>query len=367
MASYPTKLAEAFASKALEIYYAEAVSEGITNQDYEGEIRDKSSILNILTFAKITSKNYTGANLTFDDLTESSGQLKTDQAKAFYFRVKSYDKFRSYVKNPENTILAQTALELKKVVDTYVLGFWNKVQAGNRVGVDYTTGTVTVDASGNVTGSSTVFTAGMVGKAFKALGHTSWYQVATFSSTTAITIVDDLDDSGTGAYTGGAIGAGATYTIQANTPVQMTASTIFDQLNQLQVKLDNQEIPFESRFVVVPPEVAALVKESSNFNPSGVPQAYEKMSINQFGNGRVGGKLAGFEVFQSPRVVGDSVNGWHILAGHRSAITFAMGFVETGMEDLIGNFGKAYKSLNVYGAKVVDERRKALAELFGKL
>ena len=38
MATYPTKLAEAFASKAIEIYYATSVAEDITNQDYEGEI-----------------------------------------------------------------------------------------------------------------------------------------------------------------------------------------------------------------------------------------------------------------------------------------------------------------------------------------
>jgi len=54
------------------------------------------------------------------------------------------------------------------------------------------------------------------------------------------------------------------------------------------------------------------------------------------------------------------------LAGHKSAITFAMAFTETGIEDLQGNFGKAYKGLNVYGAKVVDERRKALATLYFK-
>lgn len=367
MATYPTKLAEAFASKALEIYYATAVAEDITNQDYEGEIRDKTSILNILTFSKILTKNYTGANLTADDLTESSGQLITDQAKAFYFRVKSYDKFRSYVKNPEGTILSQTALELKKVIDTYVLGFYTEVAAGNRVGTDYTTGTVEVAATtGVVTGTGTTFTSSMVGKGFKATGQTAWYRVKTFTSTTSITIEDDLDDS-TSAYTGGAIGAGATYTIQANTAVQVTASTIFDQLTQLGVKLDDSEIPFEGRFVVVPAGVSALIKQSSLFNPSGVPAAYNKMSETGWGNGRVGGKLAGFEVYQSPNLTGDSVNGWHMLAGHKSAITFAMGFVETGMEDLIGNFGKAYKSLNVYGAKVVDERRKALAELFGKL
>lgn len=368
MATYPTKLAEAFASKALEIYYATSVAEDITNQDYEGEIRDKSSILNILTFSKILSHTYTGANMSVDDLTESSAQLITNQAKDFYFRVKSYDKFRSYIKNPEGTILSQTALELKKVIDTYVLSFWNKVQAGNRIGVDYNTGTASVDALGNVTGVGTTFTSDMVGKGFQLTGQTSWYQIVSQSSGTAIVIADDLDDSGTGVYTGGAVG-NTSYTIQANTPVQVTASTIYDQLNQLQVKLDNAEIPFENRFVVVPPAVAALIKESANFNPSGVPQAWEKFSANGFGNGRVGGQLAGFEVYQSPRVAGSGTDadGWHILAGHKSAITFAMGFVETGMEDLIGNFGKAYKSLNVYGAKVPDERRKALAELFAKL
>ena len=145
----------------------------------------------------------------------------------------------------------------------------------------------------------------------------------------------------------------------------MTSSTIFDQLNQLQVKLNNAEIPAEDRWCVVPPEVSALIKLNANFNPSGVPEAYGRFSTPP--NGSIGGSLAGFKIYESPRVVGDSVNGWHIMAGHKSAITFAMGLTETGMEDLIGNFGKAYKSLYVYGAKVVDERRKALTELFGKL
>ena len=123
------------------------------------------------------------------------------------------------------------------------------------------------------------------------------------------------------------------------------------------------EIPYEDRWVVVPPEVSALIKLNSNFNPSGVPGAYQALTIN----GRVGGKLSGFEVYESPRVSGNSTDGWHIMAGHKSAITFALGLTETGMEDIIGNFGKAYKSLYVYGAKVVDERRKALCELYGKL
>jgi len=369
MATYPTKLAEAFASKALEIYYANAVAEGITNSDYEGEIRDKSSILNILTFSKLGAHTYTGATMSVDDLEESNAQLITNVAKYFYYKVKSYDKFRSFIKNPEGTILSQTALELKKIIDTYVLGFWNKVGAGNRIGTDYTTGTASVDASGVVTGVGTSFTSAMEGKPFQILGQTSWYIIDTVTSGTELQIYDDLDDTGTGAYTGGAVG-GTTYTIQAATPVQVTSSTIFAQLGALKVKLDKQGIPAEGRFAVLPPEVTDLVTQNANFNPSGVSSAYDKMTVNGLGgNGRIGGQLKGFEIFQSPYVVGSGTadDGWHILAGHKSAITFAMGFVETGMEDLIGNFGKAYKSLNVYGAKVPDERRKALAELFAKL
>lgn len=364
MGSYPTKLAEVFSTKVMVIFYANAVSEEITNTDYEGEVKDKASLLNIMTFGKILSHTYTGANMTVDDLTESSGQLSTDQAKDFYFRVKSYDKFRSYIKNPEGTILTQTASELKKVVDTFVLGFYSKAQAGNRIGTDYIAGTVTIDSSGNVTGSGTTFTASMVGKALKATGHTTWYRIKTFTSTTALVIEDDLDDVAS-QYTGGAIGGGSSYVIQANTPIQMTSSTIFDQLNQLQVIMNNLEVPAEDRWAVFPPAVSALVKLNANFNPSGVPAAYDRLSTPP--NGSIGGSLAGFKCFESPRVIGDSVNGWHIMAGHKSAITFAMGMTETGMEDLIGNFGKAYKSLYVYGAKVVDERRKALTELFGKL
>ena len=370
MATYPTKLAEIFSTKVMVIYYANAVSEDITNQDYEGEVKDKASILNIMTFNKILSHTYSGATMTVDDITESSGQLTTDQAKDFYFRIKSYDKFRSYIKNPEGTILSQVALELKKVIDTYVLGFYTKAGAGNRIGTDYNTGTVSVaDTTGVVTGAGTTFTADMVGKGFNCIGQgtlaaPTWYRVKTYSSATSIIIEDDLDDT-TSAYTGGAIGGGAAYIVQANTAVQMTSSTIFDQLNQLNVLLTKREIPAEDRWCVVPPEVAALIKLNANFNPSGVPEAYGRFVTPP--NGSIGGSLAGFKIYESPRVLGDSTNGWHIMAGHKSAITFALGLTETGMEDLIGNFGKAYKSLYVYGAKVVDERRKALCELFGKL
>lgn len=362
MASYPTKLVEAFASKALILYYANAVTEKVTNQDYEGEIKDKGSILNILTFGAILSHTYTGANMgTPDSLTESNAQLTTDQAKNFYFQIKSYDKFRSFIKNPEGTILQQVANELKKVVDTFVLGKYTGAKAGNRIGTAATAGTVTVDSSGNVTGSSTNFSSAMVGRGFLGAGQTVWSRVATVTDSTHMTIVDDLDDSGSGGYSQGAVSGGSTYQVEAVTPVQITKSNIYDFFGQLRVKLDNYEIPDEDRWAVISPDIHLMLTEAPEYIPSGVSEAY----ANVVKQAQVK-DVQGFAVWKSPRVNGSNSasGGLHCMAGHRSAITYAMGLTENGIEDAYGNFGKNYKSLYVYGAKVADERRKALTELF---
>lgn len=363
MASYPTKLAEAFAKKVITIFYARSVADAITNNDYEGEVKDKASIVNILTFGALDAQNYDGSNLTVDDLTEVNGQLLTNQAKSFYFRVKSWDQFRSFIKNPANTILTQTANRLKQIIDQYVLGLHGDVAAGHRIGTDYTTGTVTVAATtGVVTGSATTFTSAMVGKPFKADGHTVWYRVKTYNSSTEIVIEDDKDDE-TSAYTGGAISGGSTYTIQAATAIQVTKDNIYAKIVSMRSLLTNSEIPEEDRWLVVPTDVAALIRQSPEYVAIG-----SESGRNGVMNGYVT-KMAGFEIFEvsDTRIGGNSVDGWHIMGGHKSAITFAMGMTENGTEDLIGNFGKAYKNLFVYGAKVLDERRKALTELYAKL
>ncbi len=72
---------------------------------------------------------------------------------------------------------------------------------------DYTTGTITTLTNGAaaVTGSSTVFTAGMIGRYFKIDADGEWYEIATRSSNTAITLVRLFQGTsiaaGTSAYT----------------------------------------------------------------------------------------------------------------------------------------------------------------------
>ncbi len=362
MQDHGTNLAEMFAAKAIEKFYEIAVTPMITNDEYEGEIKGKASKLNILTFSESQGlQNYTGSDLTLGSTQESEATLNTDQQKAYYFSVKSINTFKSYVEDPESTLMVEKAGQLQEAIDAYVLGIAKADAAsGNRVGSSYTTGTVTVTVTtGAVTGSGTTFTSDMVGLGFKAAGHSVWYRIKTYTSATAIVIEDDRDDI-TSAYTGGAIGAGATYEIEAVTPVQVTSSTAYGYLLDLKKKLDQAKVPKAGRWAVVDASfMNKLLQE-------GVIVRDTAQGEDRTTNGFVT-RLAGFDLYENEQLTGTNAsgagNGKWAVAGHKSAIVFAMAFTETGIEDLQANFGKAYKGLNVYGAKVTDERRKALATL----
>ena len=189
MSARGNTLAQGFSQKLMIEMYEKDITPFFTNSDYEGEINAVGSKLNILNFDRVTEKTYAGTALSADNLTENNAQLVIDQYKSFYWKEKTLDNWLSYIKNPHPTIVAQVANERNKNKDEYLLGLYSDVGAGNRVGTNYTTGTVTVDVTtGVVTGAGTTFTASMVGRGFKATGHTKWYRVKTFSSTTSITL-----------------------------------------------------------------------------------------------------------------------------------------------------------------------------------
>ncbi len=318
-------------------------------------------MVDIPALGKITQKSYTGADLTADDLTEIVAQLTVDQWKSFYFKVKSINEYKSFIKNPANKTISQRAAQRKKDVDSFILGFYGDVAAGHRVGTDYSTGTVTITTgTGAVVGTGTTFTSAMVGRGFKAVGHTKWYRVKTYTDSTHIVIENDSDDEAS-SYDGGTI-TGAAYVIEAATPVTVTKDTIMSKLLSLKTKLDDDEVPDANRWFVVPPVIANLLPIATNVALS-VPAAYEELVKKGFIT-----ELVGFKIFSSPRVSGDNTNGYHCLAGTSDWITFADKMLESGIEeDLIGNFGAAYKDLYIYGAKVADERRKFATELFAKV
>lgn len=351
-----------FAQVATMKFFEQAVTPEITHDKYEMDLSGGGADrAHIKTYFTPEIVNYDGVTpMTAEDAADTVGELLLNQKKAFYFTIESIQQFEDWLGDPEHEINRHGLSAQWEVIDAFTLGLWPDTASGNWDGTSYTTGTVTVDVTtGAVTGSGTTFTAGMVGKPFKAVGHTKWYRVKTFSSTTAIVIEDDLDDE-TSAYTGGAIGAGAAYEIQANTAIQVTKSNFYARMLVLAKFLNEDKIPRTERWAVLPAWLESLALQAPEFIPA-VAAAYEDVVLNASI-----GRMAGFRIYLNQQVAGDEVNGSHIMAGHKSAIAFALAFKEDDVEPAIGLFGKRFKSLFVYGGKVVDERRKALAHGFWK-
>ena len=365
MSDYGTKLAEGFSSKVMQQMYDRNLLDSIVNRNYEGEINAIGSLLNVLDFSKLTEKTYADAALTADSLSENNGKLSIDQYKSFYWKEKTLDKWLSYIKDPHPYIVTQVANERSKNMDSFAFGLYTDVGAGHRVGTDVTGGTVEVAATtGVVTGSGTTFTSTMVGRGFKADGHTTWYRVKTFTNTTSITIEDDFDDI-TSAYTGGAIAASSTFTVEADTVIAITAANILNKVALLKQALDLAEkngyssVPDEGRFLVVPPEFFTILSQGTGIVLH-VDEAYQDLVKKGYM-----GNLQNFQLFKSNRLTGDNTDGYHCIAGHQNWLTFAEKVLDARMEeDLIGDFGTAYKDLFVYGAKVKDIMRHQAAELF---
>lgn len=363
--AYGTKVAEGFSQRLLKEVYDRSLTDVIVNRDYEGEINGVGSKLNILNIARISEKTYANAALSADSLYENNATLTIDQLKSFYWKEKDYARWLSYIKNPHATIISQKADERAKNMDEFVLGAYADVGAGNWVGTSYTTGTVTIAATtGVVTGNGTTFTEAMEGKPFKADGHTKWYRVKDYTSATEITIEDDLDDT-TSAYTGGAIAGSSTYEIQANTVVAVTTTNLLQQVAKLKEALDTADrfdhntVPDQGRFLIVPPEFMTTLYRASGVQLH-VPEVYS----NLIGKG-LQTQLLGFNIFVSNRLTGDNTDGFYLIAGHPNWMTFAEKLIDADIEeDLIGDFGSAYKDLFVYGKKVTDARRHNAALMF---
>jgi hypothetical protein len=251
---------------------------------------------------------------------------------------------------------------MSELIDTDILDYARKnVSGDNAVGTAYATGTVAVAVTtGVVTGTGTTFTAGMVGGYFKAAGHTSYYLVTAFTSTTSITI-KDLDGV---AYTGGAIGAGATYTINAAVAIALTKSNVYQYLVQLGTVMSQRLTPRAGRFIVVNAAFEGILRQAPEFIP-----AVESAYTDVVKNGKLG-RIANFDVHFSELVAGNNTTGYWFWAGTKEFMAFAAQIMKTSVipsESDPNTFVSTAKGLLVYGRKVCEGNRGRGAVLRGTI
>jgi hypothetical protein len=132
------------------------------------------------------------------------------------------------------------------------------------------------------------------------------------------------------------------------TPTANTATTAaYEYLVDLGVILDENNIPTEGRFVIVPPWFHGLMQKDDRFVKAGT-----SMTDMVLRNGKVG-EAAGFTVLKSNNVPNTSGTLYKIIAGHSMALSYAEQIVKVEAFRPERRFSDAVKGLHVYGAKLV--------------
>lgn len=285
---------EIWSGKLIEKFYAATVLAAISNTDYEGEIKNQGDTVKIRTKPTVTIKDYRSDGLL--ELERPKGsliELQIDKGKYFNTILDDVMGVQSDLNNM--SMWADDASEqMKIIIDTEVLtGLEGKADAKNR-GV----------AAGKVSGDLN-------------LGAT----------TTPLVVVSD--NAGTGEV------------------------DIVDVILRLGQALDEQNIPEQGRWLIIPTWMSTMIKRSE------LRQVYlSGDSISMLRNGRIG-MVDRFTIYVSNLLPQGTLAGLAsgetaIYGGHSHALTFAsqINNVETMRSEQ--TFGDILRGLQVYGYKVVD-------------
>lgn len=145
----------------------------------------------------------------------------------------------------------------------------------------------------------------------------------------------------------------------AKTLTAVTAA--YELLVELRTKLVRGKAPKDGRWVVVPPEVYALLLQDDRFIRDDAAGTTAGLR-----NGVVG-RAAGFTVIESNTVpftdgVDPALDSYTLLAGHGDATTYVDQLVGTEALRLESGFSDAVRGLHVYQAAVLNQRNTLLTK-----
>lgn len=285
-----------WSTKLIEKFYASTVLAAISNTDYEGEIKNKGDQVIIRTKPTITIKDYRADGLLEVERPSSNiVTLNIDKGKYFNLILDDVMEVQSDL-NMMNMWSDDAAQQFKIVIDREILlGLLGQAATANK---GATAGAISGNINLGVTGTP--------------------LQIVARNPTAAVGKVE-----------------------------------IVDLLVRLGQALDEQNIPEQGRWVVLPAWVAAQIKMSELRDA-----ALTGDGVSILRNGRLG-MVDRFTIYVSnllPHGVaaGLAAGEWVIYAGTQQALTFAsqINKVESMQSEM--TFGRLLRGLQVYGSKVLD-------------
>lgn len=130
-------------------------------------------------------------------------------------------------------------------------------------------------------------------------------------------------------------------------PRAVSSSNILDLILDAGQCLDEQNVPEDGRWLVLPAWMASMIKRSD------LKQAYlTGDSVSPLRNGKLG-MIDRFMVYVSNNLPKTADNDSYLMAGTRDAISFASQMTNVETLRAQSTFGNIVRGLNVYGYKVV--------------
>lgn len=264
-------------------FYKSTVLSEITNNDWEGEIKNSGDKVNIRTIPTITISDYTkGMSLTSQVPISTPITLTIDYGKYFQVVVDDVDAAQADVKLMD-MFTSDAAQQMKIGIDTAVLS---------------------------------------------AIAGASPTSAAANQGATAGAISAGINLGTTGA------------------PITLSKSTVLDTILNMGQALDEQNVPEDGRFVVIPAWMSAMIKGSD------LKQAYlTGDDTSPLRNGKIG-MIDRFTVYTSNNLYNASSK-WTLLAGTKDAVSFASQITNVETLRSTATFGNIMRGLNVFGFKTV--------------
>lgn len=327
---------EQFAGKVLRKTYQEAVFDGVTNRNYEGEIKKPGDRVNILSFLNdIALSDYTvGSDMPTETIVDTEDQLIVEKRKSYNFSLDALENVFTAGQDIPEALIENASKVLERTIDAYVLEKACDARAGNWVGVNLvvngatntmasivtsaTGGTVTLVMASTDINSATVgtsvenpvdgslywggFEASDTGKGFRlrstAAFVSPWYLITGVTSSVVATLTEwdgavsgsDFEEGytlrglfGGDGYSFPKYGDGNAslltmsalgWEIQAAIATSISASNIYNDVTLLAEDLDMGEVPNEDRHLVVPPQGITMLKQASQLQPTGIAEVF---------------------------------------------------------------------------------------------
>jgi hypothetical protein len=293
-----TVIPEIWSGKLIEKFYASTVLAAISNPAYEGEIKNQGDTVHIRTKPTITINDYLAdGGIVVERPSSNIVDLLINKGKYFATILDDVMETQSDL-NLLGMWSDDASQQMKIKIDADVLlGILGQADAANR-------GTTAGKVSANIN-----------------LGVT-----------------------------------GTPVAISRLTGTPASSVSILDMLLRMGQSLDEQNVPEEGRWAVIPTWAATKIKQSE------LRQAYlSGDSVSMLRNGRLG-QVDRFTIYVSNLLPKGVITGppalaageWVMYAGHPHGLTFAsqVSKVETLRSEF--TFGQILRGLQVYGYKVVD-------------